>query len=164
MANILTKTEAGQRELRDRAVELPRSARTLLVLVDGVRNSDELLTMVKGATADDVDALVRAGLITVGAAVGVSKSAAAKVASAAAAPAQAEAVVKLDYKELYACLNEMIREQLGVMKAFKYTLEVEKAQTVDDLQVVARRFIDDVQKAKGESAANMVRRALGITA
>jgi len=162
MANILAKTEAGQRELRERAVDLPRSARTLLVLVDGARNSDELLAMVKGATADDIDALVRAGLITMGAAVGASRSAAAKAAPAAPAPAEATAPVKLDYKELYSCLNEMIREQLGVMKAFKYTLEVEKAQTVDDLQVVARRFIDDVQKAKGDSAANMVRRALGI--
>jgi hypothetical protein len=57
----------------------------------------------------------------------------------------------------------MIREQLGVMKAFKYTLEVEKASTVDDLMGVAKRFVDDVQKQKGDSTANMVRRALGIT-
>ena len=75
----------------------------------------------------------------------------------ATAPATA-----LGFKELYDCLTEMIREQMGVLKAFKYTLDVEKASTVDDLRAVAQRFIDDVQKQKGDSAANMVRRALGM--
>ena len=158
MPNILIKTEAGQRELRDRAVDLPRSARTLLVLVDGVRSSDALLTMVKGATNSDIETLLQAGLVA-------SSGTASKPTAAKAAPAAAEASapVKLDYKELYTCLTELIREQLGVMKAFKYTLDVEKATTVDDLMVVAKRFVDDVQKAKGDSAANMVRRALGMT-
>jgi hypothetical protein len=158
MPSILTKTEAGQRELKDRAVDLPRSARTLLVLVDGARNSDELLTMVKGATSKDIEALVQAGLI-VQSASGAAKAAPAK----SAAPASPEPAVALDYKELYTCLTELIREQLGVMKAFKYTLEVEKASTVDDLMGVAKRFVDDVHKQKGDSAANMVRRALGMT-
>jgi len=158
MPSILTKTEAGQRELKDRAVDLPRSARTLLVLVDGARNSDELLTMVKGATSKDIEALVQAGLI-VQSASGAAKAAPAK----SAASASPEPAVALDYKELYTCLTELIREQLGVMKAFKYTLEVEKASTVDDLMGVAKRFVEDVHKQKGDSAANMVRRALGMT-
>jgi len=158
MRRILTKTEAGQRELKDRAVDLPRSARTLLVLVDGARNSDELLTMVKGATSKDIEALVQAGLI-VQSASGATKAAPAK----SAASASSEPAVALDYKELYTCLTELIREQLGVMKAFKYTLEVEKASTVDDLMGVAKRFVEDVHKQKGDSAANMVRRALGMT-
>lgn len=164
MANILIKTEAGQRELRDRAVDLPRSARTLLVLVDGARNSEELLTMVKGATLKDVEALLQAGLIasTGTAPVAATRSAAGNKSVAPAAPDAAAPAVKLEFKELYDCLTEMIREQLGVLKAFKYTLDVEKASTVDDLMGVAKRFVDDVQKQKGDSAANMVRRALGI--
>ncbi len=160
MASILIKTEAGQRELKDRAVDLPRSARTLLVLVDGTRNTDELLAMVKGATSKDVDALLQAGLIAASGNSSSSKAAASK--AAAPAPSEATPAVKLEFKELYECLTELIREQLGVLKAFKYTLEVEKASTVDDLMAVAKRFVDDVQKQKGDSAANMVRRALGI--
>src|SRR5262245_10201272 len=162
MPSILTKTDAGQRELKDRAVELPRSARTLLVLVDGARNSDELLSMVKGATSKDIEALVQAGLIVQSGSSAAKAAAPAKTAAPAAVAEAAPAVV-LDYKELYTCLTELIREQLGVMKAFKYTLEVEKAATVDDLMGVARRFVEDVQKQKGDSAANMVRRALGMT-
>ena len=161
MANTLIKTEAGQRELRDRAVDLPRSARTLLVLVDGVRSTDELLEMVKGATSKDVETLLQAGLIAASGTSSSSKSVAVKTATPA--PADAPPAVKLEFKELYDCLTELIREQLGVMKAFKYTLDVEKAGTVDDLIAVAKRFAEDVQKQKGDSAANMVRRALGIT-
>jgi hypothetical protein len=161
MANTLIKTEAGQRELRDRGVDLPRSARTLLVLVDGVRSTDELLEMVKGATSKDVEALLQAGLIAASATSSSSKSGTSKAATPE--PAEAAPAVKLEFKELYDCLTELIREQLGVLKAFKYTLEVEKASTVDDLMPVAKRFIEDVQKQKGDSAANMVRRALGIT-
>jgi hypothetical protein len=161
MASILIKTEAGQRELKDRAIDLPRSARTLLVLVDGTRNTDELLTMVKGATSKDVEALLQAGLIVASGNTSSSSKAAAGKA-AAPAPSEATPAVKLEFKELYECLTELIREQLGVLKAFKYTLEVEKASTVDDLMAVAKRFVDDVQKQKGDSAANMVRRALGI--
>jgi len=160
MTQILIKTEAGQRELRERAVDLPRSARTLLVLVDGARASDELLAMVKGASSKDVEALLQAGLIALSGNVPSSKASA---KAAAPAPDDAAPAVKLEFKELYACLTELIREQLGVLKAFKYTLEVEKAGTVDDLMGVAKRFVDDVQKQKGDSAANMVRRALGMT-
>jgi hypothetical protein len=161
MANTLIKTEAGQRELRERAVDLPRSARTLLVLVDGVRSTDDLLEMVKGATSQDVEILLQAGLIATSGTASSSKSVAGKAATPV--PTEAAPAVKLEFKELYDCLTELIREQLGVLKAFKYTLEVEKASTVDDLMPVAKRFIEDVQKQKGDSAANMVRRALGIT-
>ena len=91
MPTILIKTEAGQREIRDRAIDLPRSARTLLVLVDGVRHTDQLLEMVKGATSKDVEALVQAGLIAHSAASSASKAGPAK--TAAAAPAEAAPAV-----------------------------------------------------------------------
>jgi len=160
MANVFTKTEAGQREMRERGVDLPRTARTLLVLADGARTSDQLLAMVKGATQSDIDALLHAGLIGL---TGVVRSTAEKGVGPPSADAATPANVKLDFRELYSCLTALIREQLGVMKAFKYTLDVEKASTVDELMAVARRFVDDVQKQKGASAANMVRRALALT-
>ena len=161
MPQTLVKTEAGQREIRDRAVDLARSARTVLVLADGTRDREQLLAMVKGSTLQDIDALLKAGLVAEG---GGSAAEAEKPKHAKAAPAAAASapVAALGFKELYECLTEMIREQMGVLKAFKYTLDVEKASTVEDLRDVAQRFIDDVQKQKGDSAANMVRRALGM--
>jgi hypothetical protein len=162
MANVLVKTEAGQREIRERAVELPRSARTLLVLADGTRDREQLLTMVRGSSVKDVETLVQAGLIAEGAGTAAATRSASHDKPAPATERSEEPASALGFKEMYECLTELIREQLGVMKAFKYTLEVEKASTVDDLQVLAKRFIDDVQKQKGDSAANMVRRALGM--
>jgi hypothetical protein len=52
---------------------------------------------------------------------------------------------------------------MGLVKAFKYTLEIEKASTVPDLMDIARRFAVEVESLKGEVAAKMVRRALGLT-
>jgi len=155
VANIFAKTQAGQREVRDRGVDLPRSARTLLVLVDGTRSSDAMLAMVKGATQSDIDALLHAGLIGP---TGVARAVAGKGASVPSAAADTLPAVKLDFKELYSCLTELIREQLGVMKAFKYTLDVEKASTVDELMAVAKRFVDNVQNRR------VIRRPTGFAA
>lgn len=60
MAIIFAKTVAGQQEIGKRAHALPRLARTLLVLVDGHRSDEQLLQMVRGATAQDLE-LVLAG-------------------------------------------------------------------------------------------------------
>jgi len=163
MAAVYVKTEAGQGELRDRLLNLPRSARTLLVLVDGTRGADQLLAMVKGSTGEDLDTLVRMKLIAAGS---TSASAAAAGDSGARArpAASSEGVTtQLEYKELYVVLNELVREQLGMLKAFKYTLEVEKATDKSQLLDLAERFANDVQAAKGDTTAKMVRRALGLS-
>ena len=66
------------------------------------------------------------------------------------------------FKELYESMTQLVKSQLGLMKAFKYTLDIEKAATVPELLEIARRFAADVEAAKGETAAAMVRRALGL--
>jgi hypothetical protein len=177
MARVYFKTESGQGEIRNRLLNLPRSARTLLVLIDGTRTAAELLTMVKASSAEDLDTLLRMQLIVEGEA-GTSTTvpgvlrdrhtAPAPLASAPVPlaantqPAALAPTTTLDFKELYVVLNELVREQLGIMKAFRYTLEIEKATEVQQLMALAERFAKDVQRAKGDTAANMVRRALGL--
>jgi hypothetical protein len=145
----------------------------LLVLVDGTRTGEQLLGLVQGATAADLAVLVEAGLI---AETGASRGSRAAVAAAppAAAPAQAPAAApppasgdalpeeSLGYRELYDSLNALSKEQLGLFKGYKFALEIEKADGVEGLRAVALRLVDEVQKVKGDSAAQMVRRALGI--
>lgn len=157
MAAVYVKTEAGQGELRDRLLNLPRSARTLLVLVDGKRGAEQLLSMVKGSTNDDIETLVRMKLIGAGSAPAGEGGTRSKEAAGGE-----PAAVQLEFKELYVILNELVREQLGIMKAFKYTLEVEKATEKSQLLEVAERFAADVQATKGDTASKMVRRALGL--
>ena len=174
MAIIYAKTDAGQAEIRQRSQALARQARTLLVLADGSRSDEQLLGMVQGATSQDLASLLEAGLI---AEVGGSRSARAAAAASAAAPAPTPAApdapepaptqpgeveVDLSYPELYDSLNALSKEQLGLFKGYKFALEIEKADGIQGLREVAVRLVEEVHKAKGESAAQMVRRALGL--
>lgn len=174
MASVYAKTEAGQAEIRDRARTLPRQARTLLVLADGARTGEQLLSMVQGATAGDLATLAEAGLIVeVGSPKG-SRSAGAASAAAPSAPAAAPAApaapdseppaleIELSYTELYDSLNALSKEQLGLFKGYKFALEIEKASGIEGLRLVAVKLVEEVQKVKGDSAAQMVRRALGL--
>lgn len=165
MAAIYAKTELGQIEIRERAHALQRHSRTLLVLADGTRTGEQLLGLVQGATAADLAVLVEAGLIAeTGASRGTKAPAAPAAAPPAAGPAPAEAEPEgnLGYRELYDSLNALSKEQLGLFKGYKFALEIEKADGVEGLREVALRLVDEVQKVKGDSAAQMVRRALGI--
>jgi len=162
MTSVYVKTEAGQSELRDRLLNLPRSARTLLVLVDGTRGGDQLLGMVKGSTTEDLDTLVRMKLIATGATTASAGPPGETTGRTKAQASSDSATAPLEFKELYIVLNELVREQLGMLKAFKYTLEVEKATETSQLLELAERFVKDVQAAKGDTAAKMVRRALGL--
>ena len=161
MNAMLSKTDAGHQEIRARALSLSRPARTLLVLADGARDADQLLGMVKGASAADVQSLLEAGLLEESA----RRRAAAATAEPAPLPAAGEAAdpSSLGYQELYDCLNALCKEQLGLVRGFKYSLDIEKAAGLDGLRAVASRFVADVQRINGDSAAHMVRRALGMT-
>lgn len=180
MAIIYAKTDAGQAEIRQRSQALARHARTLLVLADGSRSGEQLLAMVQGAGPQDLAALLEAGLIAeVSGSRSARTAAATATPTAAAAPAAAPAAsaapeppstqpgdvevdVELSYAELYDSLNALSKEQLGLFKGYKFALEIEKADGIQGLREVAVRLVDEVHKAKGESAAQMVRRALGL--
>ena len=180
MASVYIKTEAGHAAIRDRSRSLPRQARTLLVLADGTRTGEQLLGMLQGATEADLTTLVEAGLIAevVGGKAARSAPAAAPAAAGAppgpapeAAPAVAPAVpdtlpagrdAELSYTELYDSLNALSKEQLGLFKGYRFALEIEKASGLEGLREVAVKLVEEVQKAKGDSAAQMVRRALGL--
>lgn len=177
MALKYVKTDAGQREIRERGHALPRGARTLLVLVDGTKDRDQLLGMVQGASPEDFALLLELALIAEQAGSGRGGGGASAPAPASAsspeptpeptadatAAVPAAAAGSLGFKELYESMTQLVKSQLGLMKAFKYTLEIEKAGTVPELLEVARRFAAEVESSKGENAANMVRRALNLS-
>jgi hypothetical protein len=159
MAKPLSKTPAGHHEIRARTLSLARPARTLLVLADGSRSREQLLKMVQGASSDDLASLIGAGLLSDAGDDPMARAEEPAVAAAAAEPAEAG----LTYHELYDSLNALCKEQLGLFKGFRYSLEIEKADGVAGLRAVAQRFVADVQKTNGDTAAQMVRRALGLS-
>lgn len=167
MGACFTKTDLGRQELRGRSLPLSRTARNLLFVIDAVRPATEWLGMVQGATSDDLQTLLDAGLIAPpGAPVAVSAAALAPAAPAEPAPA-AQALDSgpdgtLSYGQLYEQLNAQIKNHLGVIKGYQFSLELEKASSLTELRDVAVRLVGEVQRAKGEGAAQSTQLALGL--
>jgi hypothetical protein len=164
-ADRFHKTETGRQEVRARVHALSRSARNLLLILDGSKPATEWLTMVQGSTAADLQDLVEARLVEPVMVGEVPMAQAAEPEARAAAPAARPPgpTTGLSYPELYAALNAMVREQLGLIKGYRFTLDVEKASGLPELEDVALRFVEEVQKANGDAAARQVRRALRIS-
>jgi hypothetical protein len=161
MVKPLSKTPAGHHEIRARTLQLARPARTLLVLADGSRSREQLMKMVQGASPDDLSYLISAGMLTD--APEVPDELPARPEPIATATVEEPAETGLTYHELYDSLNALCKEQLGLFKGFRYSLEIEKADGVAGLREVAQRFVAEVQKTNGDTAAQMVRRALGLS-
>jgi hypothetical protein len=68
----------------------------------------------------------------------------------------------LDYSELYDSLNALVRETLGLLKGYRYTLRIERARNVIELEAVAGAFLIEVRRVRGDSTARMVERALRL--
>lgn len=175
------KTEAGRAEIKARALPLTRSARNLLLVVDGGRSGREWLGMVHGLTEDDLRTLYEHGLLASRSAVPMQAYApapapapaqapapiAAPIAAPVAAPAPAAVSARpglpsLDRAALYTYLSGDGVKLLGALKRYAFALEVERADSLEDLQKLALELVEKVAAAKGPQAALEVRRALGI--
>lgn len=173
------KTEAGRAEIKARALPLTRSARNLLLVVDGGRTGREWLTMVHGLTEEDLRVLYEHGLVAPKSSVpmgfGAPQAAApapapAPVAAAAPAPAMSEAsatpvrpgLPTLDRAALYTYLSGEGGKSLGALKRYGFALEVERADSLEALQKLGLDLVEKVAASKGPQAALEVRRALGI--
>jgi hypothetical protein len=178
IAVLITKTAAGKRELQERTIALKRSSRTLLVLADGLRTQEELLQFVRGAEPSDIEELRAAGLVTLSqVTVSVARrteganvagqaprgpSARTSGFSETSAPEAWKPAQEMSYQEIYATLNLLCRDHLGLIKGFRYSMEIEKASGIEELKAVARRFAAEVEQSKGPVAGQLVRRALAI--
>jgi hypothetical protein len=171
-----SKTEAGRAEIRARALPLSRSARNLLLVLDATKPAGEWLRMVAGATEADLESLRQQGLIAPqggwaapGAAQPPAQPAAAPVAApvvspppSAAAPVSAGGSPLLDRAALYTYMSGQATKLLGPFKGYAFALEVERCDSLPELQALALQLVERVQKAKGEDAAAAVREALGL--
>ena len=167
MADRYSKTETGRAEIRARVHALTRTARNLLLIIDPSRDGSAWVTLVQGATGADLETLVDAGLIDVQGAGAAAPQRAAEAVTAVAtlAPAPAPAAAgagqsTLSYSELYDLLPALAKEHLGLMKGYRFALQIEKAPGLPRLQQVALDLVAEVERVKGEAVARSVRRAL----
>ena len=170
---IWTKTDAGRHEIQARALVKERARRNLLLLIDGAKSEEMLLTNLAGIGPDDFKALealaliapVSEGRVTLPAQGTAPRGAAAERAEAVRAgpttqpdPLAAPAT-PLDYSAFTAALTQLISTHLG-LRGFVLTLAVEKAATIEDLQAVAQRALDQIRDRRGEATATAARQTL----
>lgn len=180
---IYFKTEAGKREIQDRALRLPAALRSILLMVDGQRDQAQLRELMAGLRAPDdaIEQLVVKGLIQRGdgasstaapveAPVPVQASTAAPVATPikapAEAPAQASAAVLPalpgainvpaefgNYRRLYNFVTDAVGRHLG-LKGYFMQLKVERCADVDALLDLLPEVATALTKAKDHTFAS----------
>ncbi|MGM9487483.1 hypothetical protein [Ideonella sp. YS5] len=163
-----------------RAHQLSRPVRNLLIVINDSRTIDEWLTGVNGVTASDVALLRELGLITQAGAATASAPArpgdlreGAAKAAASPAPAPAPAANDADwqrtqqviraagYTALYDALNSISKAKLGLVKGYRFALEVEKCSGPDDLRVLALKFAEQLRTEHGMAAVGELTYAIG---
>lgn len=165
------KTVAGREELRTKGHDLSRTARNLLFALDETKSAREWLGLVRGATEDDLEVLALLGLIEPQGWTDV-RHPPARVEDPSLrprgmpVPADLELldVIPLSYEGLYERLNQLAREHLGLMKGYRFALEVEKCSDREALETLAWRLVGQIRELKGIATAQGLQRELGLMA
>lgn len=187
MPSRYVRTAAGQAEIQGRGLKLSRPVRNLLLVINDSRTIDDWLAQVNGITLDDVALLRAEGLI---AEVGGPAPAASKPAANGAAPAArpvdlrepgatkpaaaasaaapdadwartVEVVRHAGYNALYDALNSVGKAKLGLMRGYRFALEVEKCNGPDELRALALKFIEQLRAEHGMAAVGEFTYAVG---
>ena len=145
--------------MQTRALVKERARRNLLLLIDGIKSEEMLLSGLTGVTPDDFRALEALGLIAAATTTTAAAAPAAASRHAGAAAAATPDAAPLDYSQFTATLTQLISSQLG-LRGFVLSLAVEKAGSIEELQAVAQRTLEQIGARKGEAAAAAARQAL----
>lgn len=156
---IWVKTEAGRAEFQRRTVLKDRSLRALLVLIDGKKSEEGVLRSLPGSTTDDFKRLHELGLIEPASPSGHAVGSAPRSTVTSDSTTPARTLSPADFEELVASLRKLISAHLG-LAGLSLTLALEKAQTIEELALVARRMVEQIQGQQGQQAAAIAREAL----
>lgn len=157
MSARYAKTVRGRDEISNRSGKLPRTARNLLLIIDGTRPGVQWTALIHGASQADIDCLVGAGMIE------ETRPEPSARAISGASTVEA-ALASLNYDQLYNLLTSQAKERLGLIKGFKLVLDVEKCGDEAALRKLAVKFVEMVRDAQGEGAARTMKMALGMNA
>lgn len=153
------KTEKGREEIATRKHQLPSRLRTLLVMVDGKHNSDDLLKKVAGLglNAQSLEELLTGEFIHALQAPEVLPPAP-EAAPEAVAPIELP-TGETQFAALYHFYTETIKSTIG-LRGYGLQLKVEKAGTIEDFRALRPAYLEAVLKAKGNDVANELRTRL----
>ncbi len=174
---IYTKTPLGIDEVENRKLNLAPRLRTMLIMIDGRKAVSVLKeSAIKfGCPEDFIESLEAAGLIAkLGAAVGTPAQAPATapaptvpvvpsvIGDAATTSPMPTPPVQDEYARFRIAkdfMNTAVVNSLG-MKAFFFTLKLERAGTVDDLRGLVKPFQDAIAKATSPAEADALTKQL----
>ena len=150
---IYARTRKGDEELKARHSQLGAVVNGMLMLVNGRRSRDDLMSVANrlGARPDFLDDLASRGFIelhTAPAPVAVPVAAALERTPADGQTSDADRSAKL-----YAHLIGAAKKHLG-LKGFLFHLKVEKAVTLAERRALIEPLAEAIAKAKGMAAAN----------
>ena len=171
---VYDKTDKGREEIATRKYQIPPRLRSLLVMIDGRRSLDSLLSNFSaiGVTEESIQELLREEYIAV---VGN-----AELRPAPAPPPRAPVIDALReatlpdpvihnaaptmneqerFAALYAFYNQTIKSTIG-LRGVMLQLKVEKCATVDDFRALRLAYLEGVLKAKGREMALSLRERL----
>lgn len=157
---VYCKTADGRAEIGSRQHKLAPPLRSLLLLVDGQRDADQLrhVAATLHAPADAIDRLVELGLITTAAQEPSSS------ASVPAAQAAGPSGAALRYMTLSGLMSEGVREYLG-LRGFMTQLRIERCADARELLALLPDVTAAIAKARSPEFAHewerLVRSALG---
>ncbi|MCW4453615.1 hypothetical protein OK348_02240 [Flavobacterium sp. MXW15] len=146
MALIHAKTEAGRQEIEDRGRKLPPALRSILLMVDGQRDDEELGQLGQNLRAPD-DALAQLAAMGLIEAVAGQASAAPKVMATAKIGNDPER-----YQQLYDWMTESVRKHLG-LKGYFLQLKIERADTATGLEQLWPDVANALSKSKSHAFA-----------
>lgn len=154
MSQRYAKTTKGREEITSKSGKLPRTARNLLLIIDGTRPATTWAALIHGSSQADVAYLVEHGLIEAVQAEPMRTHVPVNSVEAA--------IATLGYDQLYNLLTSQAKERLGLIKGFKMVLDVEKCANESELRKLAVKFVGMVKDVQGEPAAKTMRLALGM--
>jgi hypothetical protein len=156
-ADSYVRTEAGKAEIRARSLQLSRSARNLLMVIDASCTGEQWIAKVLGSSRADLQQLLAARLIAVS-----HEPAVRSVAQRQRVTVEA-AVREWSYDALYTLLTHEARERFGLIKGYRLILKIEGCANLQGMQEVALEFVEQIRKAHGDEPAARFRKQLGAT-
>jgi hypothetical protein len=178
------KTAAGHAEIQAKSLALSRPVRNLLLVINDSQPGAFWLQQIRGLADSDLNGLLEAGLIAEVAGTAAAPAAARPVRKAEASPGDnpdtvpsefdpqgSDAAVQLlhdtlqaigeaSYGALYDTLTAQAKGQLGLVKGYRFALEVERAAGPTELQTLARRFAQGLRDDHGMAAVRQFLDAL----
>lgn len=168
MHRIFDKTDKGREEIATRKHQLPTRLRTLLVMIDGKQNDEELLKKVAGLglTQESISELLDNGFIqTAAQSEPTTVLAAPSDVRASPLPSEASDAELLNgrnqFQAIYEFYTETIKGTIG-LRGYALQLKVEKAGSIEEFRLLRDPYLEAVLKAKGKEVARSLRLRLDL--